>query len=106
MAKEPATAKPKTQTLPQTEVAGLAKLGRYAWDTGEPQRTIDSRGEIWEFDPIRDVSIRLEIRRLSRDEVGEPLQRLAAGFMTQIEFGLEQADTILASKINAISDPA
>lgn len=106
MAKEPASAKAKTQTLPQTEVTALAKHGRYAWDTGEPQRTIDSRGDVWEFDPIRDGAIRLEIRRYGREIPGEFAQLLAGAVMTQTEFGLENADIALAAKINAVSDPA
>lgn len=104
MAKTPVPA--KAPALPQTEIAELAKTARLAWGLGEPVSHVDSLGMLWDFEPVRDVSSRLVIRRSEPFADGEPAKLLASGQISQIDLNRDDTNAVIAATLNAISEPA
>lgn len=103
----PVPSKSKPPVLPQSEVAELATRARAAWDSGELVQTVDTLGGLWEFETVRDSATRLMIRRYGPADAITLFRELtASGQVGQVELNTDNAATILAATINAVSDPA
>lgn len=102
-------AKQKPPTLPDSEIQALADTALEAWSSGVPGVAFDSKGDHWEFEPIRDANARLVIRRFTPPPLSPAAyeETLAAeGQMPAYEFGLTGTRANLTSRVLAIANPA
>lgn len=92
------------------EVQHIADLALEAWKTGVPGYEVDSTGDRWEFEPIRDEQSRLVIRRFTPPEYAEtgPYEDALIGqnVVAAFEFGLENARVLVTARVQAAADPA
>jgi hypothetical protein len=105
-----APAKPSGKcSLTDLEIQSLADTALAAWESGELRIVPASNGDRWEFEPVRDERMRLQMRRVKVGgidpelETLEPDELIASGEMPQTEFGLDGTATILASRILALA---